>query len=95
MEIHDVSNPEMATAAPDPQPSPTRTTFEQRTQQWGERSGTLLESLGFSRLAGGILLILLGALILALPEFIVWFVGIGAIVLGVLTLASNPDLRRP
>ena len=37
----------------------------------------------------GILAIILGVLVLALPDLIRWFVGIGLIVLGILALARK------
>ena len=37
----------------------------------------------------GILAIILGVLVLALPDLIRWFVGVGLIVLGILALARK------
>ncbi len=75
--------------------SPTRSSareWEARAEQLGRRSGSFMERLGFSRIAGGILLILVGVLVITLPNLIVWIVGVGAIVLGVLILVSEPTL---
>lgn len=73
--------------------SPT-TSFEHGAQQAAERSTLFLSRLGLSRIAGGILLVVLGTLVLLRPEFLIWFVGIGAIVVGLLMLAHVPERTR-
>lgn len=74
--------------------SETQATFETKARQVGDRSAGFLAHLGLGRLAGGVLLIVIGALVLALPALIQWFVGIGAIVLGVLVIAGGTEPTR-
>lgn len=70
-----------------------RSAMEERARELGTRSTRVLERWGFDRVAGGILLIVLGVLVLLLPHLIVWIVGIASILLGVLVLAQSSDQR--
>jgi hypothetical protein len=54
----------------------------------GDRAGSRLERMGLERTTGSLLLVVVGVLVLAFPELISLTVGVGAIVLGVLALAS-------
>jgi hypothetical protein len=74
----------MAQTTEDTSRTPNR--FEQGARELGETSGSFFDRLGMGRLAGGILLILIGFLVLVMPDLIQWFVGVGALLLGVLVL---------
>lgn len=62
--------------------------LEATAKQIGDRSASFFERFGLGRLAAGIVLVVLGFLVLVFPALIAWFVGIGAIILGILVLAG-------
>ncbi len=54
----------------------------------------MLKKLGFTGLAAAILMIIFGALVIALPHLIAWLVGIYLIVVGALNLAGEIEKRE-
>lgn len=67
------------------------TNVERTAQELGDRSAGFFAKLGLSRLAAGILMILVGVLVLVRPALMVWTMGIGVIILGILLLATPQE----
>lgn len=61
-----------------------------------QRAGERFDRFGLGRAAGGIVLVVVGALVLAIPELVTWAVALGAIAMGTLLLwsASVPGTPR-
>ena len=63
--------------------------LDAKAQKLGDTSASFMARMGLSRLAGGILLIVLGVLVLAMPALIEIILGIGLLVLGIIVLATR------
>lgn len=69
----------------------TRAEFKDRAGTVAEETGSRLERLGLGRTVGGLIMVVGGILVLAMPELLTLVVGVGSILLGVLALASADE----
>lgn len=65
--------------------------IEDRLGAVGAETGSRLERMGLGRTVGGVLLVVAGVLVLVRPELLTLVVGIGAILLGVLAVATADE----
>lgn len=63
--------------------------IDRKAHEVADKSASFLARFGLSRLAGGIVLIVLGVLVLVIPDLFRVAMGIGLLVLGIIVLATR------